>query len=625
MSLQNTPGAARGRAAKRKPVGRSGASSLHILAHPMTEPPKLIIDSDWKSQAQAEKEKLAAQERERAAKQPAAGVAGIPGAAGAAPTTPGDPEGLPEANFEELIRLLMGQALLYMGAFPDPETGRSYVSLEMARLALADGHRGPSASSSSRTCSPTPPIIWGGGSDFLREGRMHDGALRRQGHRLLPGRSRRGSTPRCRTSSSSRSRCGRRWRFHAILRHLLRQDRQRQHRSLSLPGQLALPRAAPLGLPRLPLHLLSRRHAPLGLDLPRPGRHKVVLPLQRLHARRRTPRLDRRTHHHGRRRHRTARRRARSLWSAAGSNDEGGTGTAIVVGAGLADRRRAARRPLLLVPVKRSTACAPRAASTPATRSRASRATASTSTSTRPSTAATSSPTSTPCSRWPTGPRKIIDLLDRMGVPFNRTSEGYRDLRLFGGSLFKRTHFAGATTGQQLLYALDEQSAATRARARSPSTSSGSSSGPSSKTPPMAAASASSPRTCGRCRSAPSAPTRSSWPPAGAGWSSARAPTRHLHRRRRRPLLPGRRVVRQPRDDPGPPDRDPRRRQAPPHERIARGEGGRVWVPRKKGDTAPPRDIPEAERYYFLEERYPASTATSSPATSPPARSSTSA
>jgi succinate dehydrogenase / fumarate reductase flavoprotein subunit len=51
----------------------------------------------------------------------------------------------------------------------------------------------------------------------------------------------------------------------------------------------------------------------------------------------------------------------------------------------------------------------------------------------------------------------VIDLLDRMGVPFNRTAEGFRDLRLFGGSLYKRTHFAGATTGQQLLYALDEQ------------------------------------------------------------------------------------------------------------------------------------------------------------------------
>jgi succinate dehydrogenase / fumarate reductase flavoprotein subunit len=51
----------------------------------------------------------------------------------------------------------------------------------------------------------------------------------------------------------------------------------------------------------------------------------------------------------------------------------------------------------------------------------------------------------------------VIDLLDRMGVPFNRTPEGFRDLRLFGGSLFKRTHFSGATTGQQLLYVLDEQ------------------------------------------------------------------------------------------------------------------------------------------------------------------------
>ena len=38
---------------------------------------------------------------------------------------------------------------------------------------------------------------------------------------------------------------------------------------------------------------------------------------------------------------------------------------------------------------------------------------------------------------------RIIDLLDRMGVPFNRTPEGQRALRLFGGSLFKRTFFAG--------------------------------------------------------------------------------------------------------------------------------------------------------------------------------------
>ena len=39
----------------------------------------------------------------------------------------------------------------------------------------------------------------------------------------------------------------------------------------------------------------------------------------------------------------------------------------------------------------------------------------------------------------------------------------------------------------------------------------------------------------------------------------------------------------------------------------ARGEGGRVWVPRDpEGDTRSPRDIPESERFYFLEEKYPA-------------------
>ncbi len=51
----------------------------------------------------------------------------------------------------------------------------------------------------------------------------------------------------------------------------------------------------------------------------------------------------------------------------------------------------------------------------------------------------------------------IVFMLDRMGVPFNRTPEGLLDFRRFGGTLFHRTAFAGATTGQQLLYALDEQ------------------------------------------------------------------------------------------------------------------------------------------------------------------------
>src|SRR5699024_12142492 len=51
----------------------------------------------------------------------------------------------------------------------------------------------------------------------------------------------------------------------------------------------------------------------------------------------------------------------------------------------------------------------------------------------------------------------IIHMLDRMGVIFNRTPEGLLDFRRFGGTQHHRTAYAGATTGQQLLYALDEQ------------------------------------------------------------------------------------------------------------------------------------------------------------------------
>lgn len=51
----------------------------------------------------------------------------------------------------------------------------------------------------------------------------------------------------------------------------------------------------------------------------------------------------------------------------------------------------------------------------------------------------------------------IIHLMDRFGVPFNRTPEGNIDFRRFGGTLYNRTAYCGASTGQQLLYALDEQ------------------------------------------------------------------------------------------------------------------------------------------------------------------------
>lgn len=51
----------------------------------------------------------------------------------------------------------------------------------------------------------------------------------------------------------------------------------------------------------------------------------------------------------------------------------------------------------------------------------------------------------------------IIYMMDRFGCTFNRTPEGNIDFRRFGGTLYNRTAFCGASTGQQLLYSLDEQ------------------------------------------------------------------------------------------------------------------------------------------------------------------------
>jgi succinate dehydrogenase / fumarate reductase, flavoprotein subunit len=51
----------------------------------------------------------------------------------------------------------------------------------------------------------------------------------------------------------------------------------------------------------------------------------------------------------------------------------------------------------------------------------------------------------------------LIQIFERMGVTFSRTAEGILDLRLFGGVKHRRTLFAGASTGQQLLYGVDQE------------------------------------------------------------------------------------------------------------------------------------------------------------------------
>jgi hypothetical protein len=86
------------------------------------EAPKIIVDTDWKSQAQAEKERLAAAEAARPAKSPAPG-----------PGAPAEDQVPPRPDLVELIRMLATQSLMYLGAFPDPETGRRMVALELAQ------------------------------------------------------------------------------------------------------------------------------------------------------------------------------------------------------------------------------------------------------------------------------------------------------------------------------------------------------------------------------------------------------------------------------------------------------------------------------------------------------------
>lgn len=95
--------------------------------------PKIVVDSDWKSQAQAEKERLAAAEKAKPQAKAAGGAAGGGAMAERAPGSD-ELEAMPEANFKALIGTLITNSLMYMGAFPDPQTGRAVVAPEYAKF-----------------------------------------------------------------------------------------------------------------------------------------------------------------------------------------------------------------------------------------------------------------------------------------------------------------------------------------------------------------------------------------------------------------------------------------------------------------------------------------------------------
>jgi succinate dehydrogenase / fumarate reductase flavoprotein subunit len=203
------------------------------------------------------------------------------------------------------------------------------------------------------------------------------------------------------------------------------------------------------------------------------------------------------------------------------------------------------------------------------------------------------------------GAPKIIDLMDRLGVPFNRTQEGFLDRRRFGGTLFRRTAFAGATTGQQLLYALDEQVRRWEVEGNIRKYEFWDFLGPirdgngecrgcvaqdlvtmeirAFPADAVVIATGGAGLLFGRSTMsmACNGSAASRCYQAGAQYGNAEFVQVHPT------AIPGADKLRL-------------------MSESARGEGGRVWVPRTPQDPRDPRDIPDGERYYFLEARYPA-------------------
>jgi len=198
----------------------------------------------------------------------------------------------------------------------------------------------------------------------------------------------------------------------------------------------------------------------------------------------------------------------------------------------------------------------------------------------------------------------IIDLLDRMGVPFNRTPEGLLDFRRFGGTLFHRTAFAGATTGQQLLYALDEQVRRHESEGKVAKyegweflsavlDSKGVARGICAmdlRTMEVRTFPADAIIICTGGNGAIFGKSTNSVVCTGSAQSALYQQGAYYAN--------GEFIQVHPTAIPG---EDKLRLMS----ESARGEGGRVWVPKDKNDKRAAQSIPESDRWYFLEEWYP--------------------
>ncbi|MBI5865925.1 MAG: succinate dehydrogenase flavoprotein subunit [Planctomycetes bacterium] len=199
---------------------------------------------------------------------------------------------------------------------------------------------------------------------------------------------------------------------------------------------------------------------------------------------------------------------------------------------------------------------------------------------------------------------KIIDLADRLGVPFNRSPEGNLAVRRFGGTLYKRTIYAGASTGQQLLYALDEQVRRWETEGRITTYEFWEFLGPIIDDQGVCRGCVAQDMFSLEIRAFPADAVilatggcglifgKSTMSMVCTGGASARAYQAGAN------YANGEFVQVHPTAIPG---ADKLRLIS----EAARGEAGRVWVPRKPGDTRHPNQIPEPERLYFLEEKYP--------------------
>ena len=198
----------------------------------------------------------------------------------------------------------------------------------------------------------------------------------------------------------------------------------------------------------------------------------------------------------------------------------------------------------------------------------------------------------------------IIDLLDRMGVPFNRTPEGLLDFRRFGGTLYNRTAFAGATTGQQLLYALDEQVRRYEAAGRVKKYEGWEFLSAIIDSKGVARGITALDLRTMELRSFPAGAVILATGGIGAifgkstnsvvctGSAQSAVFQQGVY------YANGEFVQVHPTAIPG---EDKLRLMS----ESARGEGGRIWVPRVPSDPRPIKEIPESERFYFLEEWYP--------------------